>query len=254
MNINLLAIPLLIAAVWANEHGGGGGGGAEPAKEGPKGKAAAARIEIVEENESGFVAGPEVELDRDVKIPKVLVEKVEELFETAHHNDHDALQSGEKLVTIPRQNLDLRVYFNERSSVLKGGSNIVMVPPTGGGVVDLSRLIRSQRGTFFWHVQLRPRLYEGSIPITKVYFLSRHVRKTRDDGPAIGVGCEKVVDLSSHFTKVLSKRPGEKLNTTADAHLGTLLGTYYFFVIDAEAVRVATLSFKDPAARKVACD
>ncbi len=241
----LFAFPFLVACMaFANEGAKEGGGSSEKAP-------AATRVEIHDEDESGFVAGPEVELERDVKIPKPLVEEVEQIYEKALHESHSSLEVEG---SVPRQNLDLKLYFNERSRVLKGGGNIVVNPPVGGGMLDLSKLVRPQRGTFFWHVQLRPRLFEGSVPVTKVFFLSRHVRKSQEEGAPIGIGCEKVADISSHFIKVLSKRPGQKLNTTYGAHLGTLLGTYYFFVIDAEAVRVATLTFKDPTARSVTCE
>lgn len=190
----------------------------------------------------------EIEPQRDVRIPEVVVEEIHKAYAKVAFDKHDALAGHEgSEVVLPRRNLDLKVVLTEKTRGILNSSQIELKPPTGGGIIDLSQWVHRGRGTFFWNVELEPHLGEEGhgAAVNKVYFLSQHPRRQRKDGPAIGMGCSKVVDITKHFETVIEKPPGQKLNTTDGTHLGTLMGTYYFFVINKEAVRVATLTFND---------
>jgi hypothetical protein len=150
----------------------------------------------------------------------------------------------------------MKIYFKEKSAGILGGKDLALTPPAGGGQVDLSKMIHRRRGSFYWRVELLPDLASTAKDkpvVTKVYFLSRHIRHQRPDGPAIGMGCNKLADISGQFQKTLGTEGGQLLNTSYGTHLGTLIGTYYFFVITNDAIKVATLTFNDPRAREVVC-
>jgi hypothetical protein len=205
------------------------------------------------ELEPGFVRGPVVELDRDVRIPKMTVEEVTQIFKKMSFNEHDAVADNDSNPAIPRQDLKAKLYFHEQTAGVLIGKDVVVEMPSGGGLLDLSRLIHRGRGSFFWRIDLESAVSKEQEAVIKVYFLSRHRRYQRSDGPAIGMGCGKMADISTQFKATLGTSTGQLLNTAYGAHLGTLLGTYYFFVITKDAIKVATLTMNDPRAHGEGC-
>lgn len=93
----------------------------------------------------------------------------------------------------------------------------------GGGKLDLAQWIGSEAGTFYLKFNLS--LFE-QYPTLRVYFLSQ-ARKRKIDDETFGVGCNKLIEITSAFKKSMAQK-GLELNTTRARHASVSAGHYFF--------------------------
>lgn len=120
--------------------------------------------------------------------------------------------------------------------------------PSGGGELDLSKLVTGQAGTFFlgFDVPIQDKMINK-----KVYFISQsRQRKVNDE--ILGSGCNKILNLTSSLGQ-LGFKDLLKLNTTRDRHI-SVLGGHFIFLIETESSWYATqVTFYDSKRADLFC-
>lgn len=120
--------------------------------------------------------------------------------------------------------------------------------PSGGGELDLSKVISHQPGSFFmsFHVPILEKA------INKKAFYISQGRQRKVDGEVFGSGCHQLLEMSSSigkldFAEVLT------LNTTRDRHVSILAGHFIFLVETESSWIVSQLSFYDSKRKDLIC-
>lgn len=138
--------------------------------------------------------------------------------------------------------------FTEKNKGILIEKAIIFKLPSGGGELDLSKVVSGQSGTFFlgFDVPVKDKLVSK-----KVFFISES-RQRKVDSEILGSGCNKVLDLSSSLGQ-LEFKDLLKLNTTRDRHI-SVLGGHFLFLLETESSWIVSqVTFYDSGRKDLFC-
>lgn len=194
-----------------------------------------------------FAEHPARTSSRDVKIPRALVERIENDYHTFLSKSEGG---GAKPSVVNRQLLNIAVEMTQkRPMALHEDARIVT--PLGGGVIDLSEYVTPLRGAF--HLKILAHKEDGTEPAgLRVFFISRAKPRILG-GEEYGAGCGKFMEITSYFTK---KNSGEgfELYTADQRYLSVLGGTFVTVAFQKEALYVGSVSFTDSRYPNLLCE
>jgi hypothetical protein len=159
-------------------------------------------------------------------VKKVIYDEAPEDFKISK-SVWDVLDSNETLTgEIP----DPENIFLPAALTLKQKNQEVLKSPEvefefgrGGGKLDLAQWMGNEPGTFYLKFNLS--IFE-QYPTLRVYYLSQ-ARKRKIDDETFGVGCNKLIEITSAFKKSMQQK-GLELNTTRARHASVSAGHYFF--------------------------
>ena len=128
----------------------------------------------------------------------------------------------------------------EKNKNILKESTMLFVMQSGGGELDLSKVVSGQPGSFSlgFDVPIKDKILQ-----TKVFFISQN-RQRKVEGEVLGSGCKKVLELTSQFGKLDFSQMLD-LNTTRHRHL-SVLGGHFLFLVETETNWIVSqLSFYD---------
>lgn len=193
------------------------------------------------ESSEEWAAGEVGRPDKDLKVPKALVEEIEGWFIAERRAANKVLNESDKEIMrqLQRQGLELEIDLKPSGSghVLEQGVRFQV--PASGGSLDLAKVIPDSRGTF--HMQFKVKDDEGAGRI-RVFYLSNAVRRQVFDQDH-GAGCDKWMELTSWFMKQL-KKPLE-LAATEQSYVSVVSGVWIFAVLKDTHLNMATLNISD---------
>lgn len=140
--------------------------------------------------------------------------------------------------------------LKEKTPGILGGRNIKINGVRAGLLVDLSRYLRKDRGTFYL-------TFEPNHPIdpssAQVFFLS-HGLAHKIDGQKLGAGCDQFFEVTkAYFSKM--KEKGLEVNVTEGRHVSLVAGTFFIRVSHETGVRKLTqVTFTDSRYPELLCD
>ena len=129
--------------------------------------------------------------------------------------------------------------IEKNKNILKE-SPMLFVMQSGGGELDLSKVVSGQPGSFSLGFDLP---IKDKILQTKVFFISQN-RQRKVDGEVLGSGCKKVLELTSQFGKLGFSQMLD-INTTRHRHVSVLGGHFLFLVETENNWTVSQVSFYD---------
>lgn len=143
----------------------------------------------------------------------------------------------------------VKVFLKEKNrNVLKNPSYVIDLP-RGGGEVDLSSYMGTEKGTFYIGFELSEIENMNEV---KTYFVS-NTKKRKIDNEIFGAGCNKYFDISNSFVKNM-KFEGIKLNTNRDRHISVIGGSFLFSYKNDRQVFVTQVTFKDTVNKHLFCE
>lgn len=136
----------------------------------------------------------------------------------------------------------------EKNKGILRESTMLFVMQSGGGELDLSKVVSGQPGSFSlgFDVPIKDKILQ-----TKVFFISQN-RQRKVGGEVLGSGCKKVLELSTQFGK-LGFLQMLDLNTTRYRHLSVLGGHFLFLVETEKNWIVSQVSFYDSERADLFC-
>lgn len=179
------------------------------------------------------------DLADDVKIPTKAWEMME-------------LKSPEEAQVSATKNLifsEVNVFLVQKNSGIVEGEAVKIALPKGGGTIDLSRFITTQKGSFY--VGFEFPAFETATA-KKVIFVSG-TRKRKIGHQVFGAGCNQFFDITDRFFKEM-KGEGLKVNTTQERYLSVLGGTFLFAAQKDNDVRLAQVTFKNSQYSPLFCE
>lgn len=189
--------------------------------------------------------------DKDIVIPKPLVEIIKNQFEKEASAPMSEAGAELSAAVIPRKYLGLKIMMTPKTAGVLA-EPIRFDLPRGGAIIDFSEWISAtSSGSFFLKVQVEAEGDPAAAEKVKVYFFSRSRKRTVDE-EEMGAGCNKYMDLTQFYQKTLS-RDGVRANTTDQRHLSLLAGTFYFIYSAPDALHLASLTFEDPRYPSIQC-
>jgi len=142
----------------------------------------------------------------------------------------------------------LSLKLSEKNKGILLESAAIFNLPSGGGEIDLSKVVTGQPGTFFlgFNVPVKDKLLNK-----KIYFISQS-RQRKVDNEILGSGCNKLLDLSSSLGS-LEFKDLITLNTTRDRHL-SVLGGHFIFLLETETSWIVSqVTFYDSKRQDLFC-
>jgi hypothetical protein len=136
----------------------------------------------------------------------------------------------------------------EKNKGILKESTLLFVMQSGGGELDLSKVVSGQPGSFSlgFDVPIKDKILQ-----TKVFFISQN-RQRKVGGEVLGSGCKKVLELTTQFGK-LGFLQMLDLNTTRYRHLSVLGGHFLFLVETEKNWIVSQVSFYDSERSDLFC-
>lgn len=193
--------------------------------------------ESSEEWATGEVGRP----DKDLRVPKALVEEIEGWFIAERRAVNKVLNESDKEIMrqLQRQGLELEIDLKPSGAghVLEQGVRYQI--PASGGSLDLAKVIPESRGTF--QMQFKVKDEDGSGRI-RVFYLSNALKRQVFDQDH-GAGCGKWMELTSWFMKQL-KKPLE-LAATEHSYVSVVSGVWVFALLKDTHLNMATLNISD---------
>lgn len=234
----LLSLFMFTASAFAEEHGGD-----------VKAKGAVAEAPAPErhheEVDPGLAQKSAKQSSRDVKIPRVLVSRLEKEYrEYLVHNQFPLQQS------LKRKLLDISVELRQKRMVALQ-EDVRINTPIGGGIIDLADFVTPLRGVF--QMRIRPRdEHTDQIAGQRVFYIS--TAKDRSiDGDHFGAGCGKLMEVTSFFDKKMSGK-GFDLYTAEQRYVAVVGGTFVVAAFSKEALQVGSVSFLDSRYPELMCE
>ncbi len=138
--------------------------------------------------------------------------------------------------------------LTEKNKGILKESPMLFVMQSGGGELDLSKVVSGQPGSFSlgFDVPIKDKILQ-----TKVFFISQN-RQRKVDGEVLGSGCKKVLELTSQFGKLGFSQMLD-LNTTRHRHVSVLGGHFLFLVETENNWTVSQVSFYDSERSDLFC-
>lgn len=182
------------------------------------------------------------DLPEDVKVPSKAWDLME--FNAPGEEGHGVSSSTKNLIFS-----EVSVFLVQKNPGVVEGEAVKIQLPKGGGAIDLSRFITSQKGSFY--VGFDFPAFEGATG-KKVLFVSK-ARKRRIGEQIFGAGCNQFFDISEKFFKEM-KKEGLKVNTTQERYLSVLGGTYFFAAQNGNDIRLAQVTFTNSQYKPLFCE
>ncbi|MCB0389864.1 MAG: hypothetical protein KDD58_01165 [Bdellovibrionales bacterium] len=208
------------------------------------------------EHNISYKVEPPTRSDKDVKAPEKLIYEIEELF-LKHYRQvkpESDISDAKLLVTVPRKYLGFDVYLQPKESHLAFLESHHIPFPRGGGYIDLAPIVEGEKGSFYLNMIFNWKemgLESSDLDLLKVYFMSNSKRRLLN-GKNWGGGCNKFYEIT-HFFKEKIMKKGLLLNATDQRYLSTLAGTFYFVLLKAGDLYMATATFEDSRYKDLLC-
>lgn len=186
-------------------------------------------------SESELAAFEVEDLPQDFKIPSWIWEEIE--AQVIPPAKPKIMNYGPISIKLTEKNKGVLI---EKSALFK--------LPSGGGELDLSKLVTGQAGTFFLGFDIP---IQDKVLSKKVFFISQS-RQRKVENEIIGSGCNKVLDLSSSL-KQLEFKDLLKLNTTRNRHISVLGGHFVFLLETESSWIVSQVTFYDSNRKDLFC-
>ncbi len=206
------------------------------------------------ESKVDYSPGAVDKTSKEFLIPRELRENIEKdyLAFIRKENIKNVLPDAEILARIPREFLDINLFFKGSApGVLSDNTEFKL--PRGGGEIDLKNYIKGKKGTFYMSFSVK-RSHSPEAPIRNlhIYFMSEAEARTIDN-EKFGVGCQKYLDVSALLIKS-NDDEGLQLNATEHRYLPVLGGVLYFVDFDPDRkIFVAAVRITDSRYPKEIC-
>lgn len=188
--------------------------------------------------------------NRDVQVPEALVQELEHWYILTERK-RDPTRAGTDMEIkngLKRELLDLELTLVPKSgSVLATGVHFRL--PTGGGVVDLDRVIEA-RGGGFW-VQMGLKKQPEEIQALRLFYISDARRRTVA-GDALGAGCNRWAEMTSWFNHQLQNQRLDVYGAD-QRYLTVLAGTWLFAVVTPGELHLGTIAITDSRYPRLLC-
>jgi len=187
---------------------------------------------------------PARQSSRDVLFPKSLVSAIE-----AEYKEYLKSTKSNAKTEIKRRlmNVDVELTQDHPGALFE---NVKVVSPLGGGVIDLADFVAPTRGSF--QLRLLPRAgNQGALPDMRVFFVSR-AKSRQIDGDSFGAGCNKYMDVTGLYHKVLSQK-GLTLYTADQRYLSVIGGAFLLVGFTEQELFVASVSLGDSRYQRLLC-
>lgn len=207
------------------------------------------------EDHTSYKSGSFSKTSRDFLIPRELRSEIEKLYLEfiRKENPKVVLSDEEVLSRIPREFLDLEIYFRADSPGVLS-DQIKLALPRGGGEVDLKDYVKGTKGSFFMKFKVK-RSKEPDVDVAEppIFYLSE--AKTRKiAGEAFGSGCKKYMDVTKTLNKA-NQGEGFHLNATDQRYASVIGGTFYFVDFNPERkIYLAAVRFVDSRYPELFCE
>jgi hypothetical protein len=166
---------------------------------------------------------------KDFLIPRELRDEMETNYLAFIRKENPKIVLGDDEVKerIPREFLAVTTFLRgENPGTLDSDMRLDM--PRGGGILDLKDYVDGQKGSFYLSFDVkRANQPQEALQNLKIYFLS-FGRETKIDGENFGAGCNKFMEVTSHFWGATGRKEFQ-LNATGARHVPVTSGIYYFF-------------------------
>lgn len=215
--------------------------GASPTKTGESAN------QVSEESQTDIYVKKRVgRFDRETRVPKSLIKKIEKEFVKHFRIVHQEspLEDHEVRRKIPRRYLNIKVEFDRLDSQALD-ENIQYQTVQGSGVVDLQEVVMRNYGRFAVRLFADREGAKSSLEPSDVQvFFVGETKKTKIDGETFGSGCSSWMDVTTWFRKSLSKK-GVELFAKRSRYLHVLGGTFYFLHFFEGTLYLSTMTFRD---------
>jgi hypothetical protein len=161
---------------------------------------------------------------------------------------HDAGGSSEHKPGVATVFAPLRVYLTEKNpGILRDGNTKIEFGP-GGGEIDFRDLVEDHNGSFYFIAEFVPDLKDAPV---SVFFMSNGIER-KIGAETFGAGCKSYFNISTAFDKAL-KGTGFLVNTTEGRHVAALAGNYFFAAPHEGKLYLASLTIKDSGHKSWQC-
>lgn len=206
-----------------------------------------------------FVDGKIIDSEKGIKIPKSLMSKIHDLFylQMLSYDQVRTNASTKQQVVqeLKRKFIDVSAFvYDDVKGQLFTPTKLTM--PRGGGVVDISEVLPDVEKLWFrLKISLTAKELDDKIiksKFLKVYFISNQ-KQRQIDFKSYGLGCEKFVDVTDYFNKIISKK-GVILPFKDQKYISIIGGTFIFAYAKAENLYLGSLGIYDSRVRHLQCD
>lgn len=197
------------------------------------------RLEVIEVHE----------FPQEVKVASVAWDILEE---KKSFDSHGKIVANKETSSHLEENIFVGVTVNlrEKTHGILGGKNFQIKATKSGLMLDLSRYVKLEKGTFQISMDSDHPIDPAKV---QVLFQSQSIQR-KDKDQTLGSGCGKIFDLTSAFLKKI-RDPGIEVNVTDGRHVSVLAGTFFIRVYNEKGVRALTqLTITDTNRPDLLCD
>lgn len=181
------------------------------------------------------------DLPSDFKIPAAiweLVEKVPDAKPTAEGSNLGIFYSS------------VKVFLTEKNPDILRSPAYEIELPSGGGAIDLAKLLTGNQGSFYVGFELPEEITTGTN--FKAIYIS-DARKRKLDERVFGAGCNQYFDITPKFLMMM-KTEGIKANTTRQRHVTVLAGHYIFSAMKDNRIYITQVHLTDSRYKNLLCE
>lgn len=206
-----------------------------------------------------FVEGKIIDSEKGIRIPKSLMNEIQDLY-YQQILSFDAVRTEastkqEIAKDLKRKFLDVKaLLYDDLKGQLINSTSLMM--PRGGGVADLKEVLPEINKLWFrLKIELSSKDIKEDIlssKFFKVFFVSNQ-KKRRLDYTNYGMGCNKYVDITPYFKKIIAKN-GMVLPFKEQKYISVVGGAFIFAYAKEENLYLGSFGVYDSRYPDIQCD